>query len=172
MRLILLAMVVLTGCDVTEEDFEGRLVHVDVVTTSDDCVPRRFSGDGGLQFIGVRADGGTIFTLSNAAVYGPLNDGGVLESVIRQALPPVNIGRANVGQGEESCNGIFGDWLQTGDGLQLRQDFPGSTDCTTGPPWLPVSRCSVDRELVLTDVGTCRLACLRVTAGTDVVCDC
>lgn len=173
MRLILLAMAVLaTGCETVEEDFEGRLVQVEVVTASDDCRPKRFSGDAGLQFIGIRPDGGTVFTLSNAAVYGPLIDGGVLESIIRQALPPVNLGRANIGLGEPACDGLFGDWKEVGNELQVRQNFPGNTDCTTGPPWLPESRCDVERSLKLTDVGTCRLSCLRVTASTEVVCEC
>lgn len=175
MRLILLAMVVvLTGCEVPEEDFEGRLVQVTVISNRDECAPLRFSGDAGIQFFGTRPDGGTVFTMANAAVYGPIADGGVLESVIRQALPPVDLGRANVGQfGEESCKGLFLDWIDDGNGqLQLQQDFPGSIDCTTGPSWLPVKRCEVDRQYVLTDVGTCRSTCLRVTASTEVVCDC
>ncbi|MGV3623067.1 MAG: hypothetical protein ACO1OB_19770 [Archangium sp.] len=174
MRLILLTMLVaLTGCETVEEDFEGRLVQVEVITVSDDCTPARFSGDAGLQFIGTRPDGGTVFTLSNAAVYGPLIDGGVLEAVIRQALPPVNMGRSNVGQnGEVACDGIFGDWRQIDTELNLQQDFPGFTDCVTGPPWLPERRCTVERTLKMTDVGTCRISCLRVTASTEVVCEC
>lgn len=174
MRLILLALVVLVaGCETVDEDFEGRLVQIEVTSSADDCVPRRFTGDAGLHFIGVRPDGGTVFTLSNAAVYGPLIDGGVLESVIRQALPPVNMGRSNVGQnGEVACDGIFGDWREVGTELQLSQDFPGFTDCVTGPPWLPQRRCTAERSLKLTDVGTCRISCLRVTAGTEVVCEC
>ncbi len=165
-------MLVLAGCEVEDEDFEGRLVHVEIVSTSDDCSPRRMSGDAGLQFIGTRADGGTLFTISQEAVYGPLIDGGALESVIRQALPPLNLGRANIGIGEESCNGIFGDWVELGSTLQLRQDIPGSMNCVTGPLWLPTTRCSTDRTFTLTDVGTCRLSCIQVTASAEVVCDC
>lgn len=175
MRLIflaVLAVVATTGCDEPEEDFEGRLVMVDVTAVADDCTPKRFVGDAGVQFIGVRGDGGTVFTLSQQAVYGPIADGGVLESVVRQALPPVDLGRANIGEGEEACNGIFLNWTQVADELNLVQQLPGSLTCTTGPSWLPVNECNVERHVKLTDVGTCRFSCVRVSAALEISCEC
>lgn len=172
--LLLTSWVVLAGCQPQEaENITGRLVHVDVVNTYDDCTPARYVGDGGLQFIGTLSDGTIVFTMSQLAVFGPNNDGGTnITSVTRHQIPITNKGKGNAGLGETACDGVFTDWSTDGGSLTLKQYLPGNDDCTTGPKWLPNLRCTSHRDFELTDVGTCQLSCIQLTASNDVVCGC
>ncbi len=167
--LLLLSM----ACETVEEDFVGRLVAVQVSSIRDDCRPTRFTGDGGVQFIGRRSDGGVAFTMARQAVYGPLPDGGELDSVSRHGIPVQRGGYGNAGEGEAECQGIFNEWtLLDDDTLSLYQELPGATACENGPLWLPAAACATDRTFSLTQTGECRLSCVRLTASGSVTCDC
>ena len=121
---LLIPLLFLAGCvDTTEDNLSGKLVRVEVVTSSDDCLPARFSGDAGLQFFGEREDGGVAFTMGQNAQYGPAPDGGLVQSVQQQLLPPANNGRAVVGR-ESGCEGSFSAWERGDAGLNLAQDLP------------------------------------------------
>ena len=169
---LLIALLFLAGCvDATEDNLTGKLVRVEVVTVSDGCSPARFSGDAGLQFFGVRDDGGVAFTMGQNAQYGPAPDGGVVQSVAQQLLPPANGGRAVVGN-EAGCDGLFSNWALTDAGLDLAQDLPGVDTCPSGPVWLPLKACSSSRSYLFTEVGTCELRCVRISTSGEIECRC
>jgi len=172
--LLLTSLVVFAGCQPQEaENITGRLVHVEIVSTYDECTPRRYVGDGGTQFIGTLKDGSLLFTEAQLSVFGPLNDGGTdMISITRHVIPVANNGKGNVGIGEDECGGVLNAWSTDGGSLTLEQYLPGSDECTTGPLWLPISRCTAHRDFVLTDVGTCPLTCLQITAANDAICGC
>jgi hypothetical protein len=168
----LLSFVLLAGCEEPEENLDGKLVQVQVVSVSSDCVPARFVGDAGVQFFAERADGGLVFTMGQQAQYGPVIDGGVLQGAQRQVVPPTDLGRAAVGNGE-GCVGSFSDWKRTMNGVQLQQEWPGADTCPTGPIWLPTKACATTRVFNFTEVGTCQQRCVRIspTSG-EVECSC
>lgn len=169
-RLLLLTL--LAGCvDATEENLWGSLVRVDVVTTADTCTLPRFTGDAGVQFFGQRPDGGFVFTIAQQAQFGPTWDGGSLESVQRQLIPAPNNGRATVGS-ESGCEGSFSAWERTDAGLKLSQGWPGQDTCASGPVWLPTKPCDSTREYRFTEVGSCQLRCVVISAKGEVTCDC
>jgi hypothetical protein len=169
---LLIPLFLLAGCvDATEDDLPGKLVQVEVITTSEDCRPTRFAGDAGVQFFGERADGGLVFTMGQQAQFGPMLDGGSLESVQRQLVPAPNGGRATVGT-EARCEGSFSAWERTTEGLQLSQEWPGADACLSGPVWLPFTACASTRRYVFTEVGTCQLRCVRISSRGEVDCVC
>lgn len=169
---LLIPLLLLAGCvDATEEDLPGKLVRVEVLTSADACRPARFSGDAGVQFFGERPDGGLVFTMGQQAQFGPTPDGGSLESVQRQLIPAPNAGRATVGD-EPGCEGSFSAWERTSDGLSLSQEWPGQDTCPSGPVWLPFKACTSTRGYVFTEVGTCQLRCVRISARGEVDCTC
>ncbi len=172
--LLLTSLVVLAGCQPQEaENITGRMVHIDIVSTYDDCTPQRYVGDGGTQFIGTLKDGTLIFTQAQLSVFGPLNDGGTnMISITRHVIPVENKGKGNVGVGEAECDGVLNAWSTDGGSLRVDQFLPGADECTTGPLWLPESRCTAHRDFVLTDVGTCSLSCLQFTPANDAICGC
>ncbi len=178
MRRLLLPLLLLTSCEEDlEPDIEGRLVAVEVVTERDTCVPQRHQGDGGVQFIGLRADGGVVFTMARNAAFGPLPDGTTFDSVSRHSIPVDRGGWGNAAEGDV-CAGIFHEWTLVDDNtLTLFQDLPSTRVCTSGPVWLPKaedggSRCETAREYRLTDVGTCKLSCVKFGVSGDVTCEC
>ncbi|MFO0600400.1 MAG: hypothetical protein U0228_34145 [Myxococcaceae bacterium] len=164
--------VVLLGCEPTTERLPGHLALVEVVTTSDDCSPRRFSGDAGQQFFGVRDDGGVVFTISQLAQYGPARDGGVLEGSGRQAIPVIAPVNMSVAAGD-ACVGRFGSWVLDGPtSLTITQTWPGISDCTAGPTWLPAAPCTSVRTFSFTALSDCRLECVTLSASLEVSCSC
>ena len=174
MRAFALSFLLIAGCDEHEENLDGVLVQVEVISVSNDCNPARFVGDAGVQFFAERPDGGLVFTMNQQAQYGPPVDGGVLPSAQRQVVPPVDLGRASVGDGQ-GCIGSFSDWKRTRTtrGVELQQEWPGADTCPTGPTWLPRKACATTRLYNFTEVGTCQLRCVRIsqTSG-EVECSC
>ncbi len=171
MRILLAVGLLLLSCDAVEEDLPGKLVRVEVTTQSTDCIPARFSGDAGVQFVGERDDGGLVFTMGQNVQYGPTIDGGALESVQRQLVPSPNNGDATVGEGD-GCAGSFSAWERTVDGVSLSQTWPGATTCPSGPIWLPSKACTSTRLYTFTEVGTCQLRCVRISTSGEVDCSC
>lgn len=163
-----LVLLTMLGCELPEKDLAGSLVRVTVEAgLNDDCRPRRFSGDAGVQFFGVQDDGGAVFTLSRTAKYGPILDGGVLEG-----------GEAQVEHGERTlpenaCSGSYSDWVRVGDGrFDLRQSWVGADECPTGPWWLPERACVTERRFTFTELGPCQLRCVKYQLDGQVTCDC
>ena len=172
MRLPIFFLIVLAGCDAVEDDLPGKLVRVEVITQMDGCNPARFVGDAGVQFFGERADGGLVFTMSEQGQYGPIIDGGSLQSVQRQLVPAPNAGRAAVGDGA-GCEGSFSAWERTVGGVGVSQEWPGANTCPRGPVWLPLKACVSTRLYNFTEVGACQLRCVRITpASGEVSCAC
>jgi hypothetical protein len=168
----LLSLMLIAGCSEPEENLDGKLVLVEVVTVSSDCAPARFTGDAGVQFFAEREDGGLVFTMSQEAQYGPTVDGGVLPGNQRQVVPPPNLGVASVGPGE-GCTGSFSDWKRAASGLSLQQEWPGGDTCPTGPIWLPRKACATTRLYNFTEVGTCQQRCVRISPiSGEVECSC
>jgi hypothetical protein len=168
----LVPLFLLMACiDSTEDDLAGVLVRVDVVTVDDPCNLPRFTGDAGVQYFGERPSGQLVFTMSQQAQFGPLLDGGTLESVQRQVIPSPDAGRANVGEGT-GCEGSFSRWERTDGGLLLKQELPGVDSCEAGPRWLPFFGCTVTREFRFTEVGTCQLRCVQLSSKGEVDCGC
>lgn len=175
MRLTLVLSLLAVGCvgcvDTTADNLTGKLVRVEVVTSTDDCSPARFSGDAGLQFYGEREDGGVAFTMGQNAQYGPAPDGGVVQSVQQQLIPSPNNGRAVVGN-EAGCEGSFSAWELGLGGLHLTQDLPGFDVCPSGPVWLPLKACKSVRSYLFTEVGPCELRCVRISSAGEIECRC
>ena len=172
-------LVLLGGCDdPVEENVTGQLGRVTIVFADDGgCSPARLSGDAGLQFYGVRPDGGIVFTLPQNAVFGPLIDGGALESVQRQSVPAPGDGKSNVGATpdgtvDDDCEGIFTRWVPVDGGLSNAQEWPGLDKCETGPLWLPNRACVTTRTFLFEPVSACELKCVKVSAAQEVSCDC
>lgn len=158
------------GCvDSVSERLGGQLVIVEVLSHADTCLPSRASGDGGLQFFGVLADGGVLLTVSSQVQYGPLRSGGALESTRLLRVPALDDG---IPMGWESGCALTGTLTLTDGGFALEQTFPGVDECPSGPSWLPARRCTTSRELRLTPVGECRLDCVGLGASSEVSCDC
>lgn len=173
MRRLLPCFLLLVGCEgPTQDSVKGQLAQLELTRVSDDCVPRRRVGDAGLQFFAVRDDGGVAFTMSQDAQYGPLFDGGALESVQQQAIPVINGGQAQVGA-DGGCAGTFANWVLESPGvLRSLQKFPGEDTCPDGPEWLPKTACTVNRTFTFTGVSDCDSKCLKFTASNEVTCDC
>ena len=173
MRTLLpLALLLATAACVDEvaEDLAGELVQVEVLGLADGCDPARHLGDGGLQFHGVRPDGGVLLSLAATVQYGPLPDGGPLEGTALSQVPnPAAV--ATVGS-EADCQATVGLLVPTDGGIRLEQDLPGALTCPSGPLWLPRVRCGSARLLRLTPVRACHLRCVRLGASGDVGCDC
>ncbi len=172
MRNLLPLLLLLPACqDPIDENLAGKLVRVEVTSSLDECRPARFTGDAGVQFFGVRPDGGVVFTISQQAQFGPMVDGGVLESVQRQILPTPGNGRTNVASGD-ACVGTFSAWVQLDGGLENAQEWPGIKDCPAGPIWLPVEPCRSTRSFSMTELGDCQLRCVIISAAGEISCDC
>ena len=172
MRPSLLALLVVGSACVDEvrEDLAGQLVRVEVVPLAEGCAPARHLGDGGLQFLAVRADGGLLLSLSGTVQYGPLPDGGGLDGTTLVQVPnPAAV--ATLGA-EADCGATVGALFAEDAGIRLEQSFPGALDCPSGPLWLPGRRCGSARLLRLTPAGACHLRCVRLGASGDVACDC
>jgi hypothetical protein len=169
----LLFLLTLCGCEApVEDDVAGQLVQMTVSRVSDDCLPARVIGDAGVQFFGVRDDGGIAFTVGQETQFGPSLDGGVLESVQRQTIPFANGGRGTVGA-EAECVGTFSAWVfEPPATLRNVQTFPGVDKCISGPSWLPKSQCTVEREFTFTPISDCRSKCVTITAAGEVSCGC
>lgn len=166
-------VMLLTACEPIEDALPGKLAQLTVTTARDDCSPVRFTGDAGLQFFGVRPDGGVVFTISQRAQYSSArDDGGVVEGVQRQSAPFVGDGRSNAASGD-ACVGTFSAWRVDGDFvLRNAQEWPGLQDCTTGPAWLPRQPCTSERVFTFTPVSDCNLECVRLSASGEVSCEC
>lgn len=177
-RRLAIVLVLAAACsDPIEESVPGFLGRVTVTTAADDCSPPRFEGDGGVQFYGVRQDGGVVFTLSQDSIFGPLSDGGALESVQRQSFPSPGDGAANVGVTDDgsvdpACAGIFTRWVPIDGGFSNDQEIPGVNKCPSGPLWLPAKPCTTSRTFTFTPLSECDLKCLRVSASLEVTCEC
>jgi hypothetical protein len=159
------------GCvDATTEDLAGQLVRVEVSAAADDCRPVRSLGDGGVQFLGARADGTVLLSLAQTVQYGPLPDGGGLDGA---ALLQVPNPAASATLGLESgCDATVGLLSLNDAGVLLEQHLPGWAECPSGPLWLPATRCSSTRQLRFTPLGPCHLRCVHLSASSDVTCDC
>lgn len=159
---------ILAACsDPIEQNLAGKIVRFDVVAVSDTCIPARFVGDAGAQFFGQREDGAFLFTMSRNAQLGPNEDGGFVESVERQQVPPQN--------GVEplsACNAQLSSWTRTDAGFDLTQAFPGTKSCVNGPLWLPTKDCEVTRSYVITELGDCQLKCVKISVSGEVTCSC
>lgn len=167
-------LVLCVGCEPEGEDLPGHLALVSVSTRGDDCTPRRFSGDAGVQFFAVRSDGGAVFTMSQLAQFSSVeDDGGLVESVQRQTVPFPGNGTSGVGVGDQNCIGTFSAWAIDGENLlSLPQTWPGSSTCPSGPGWLPSNACSSDRLFTFTPISDCTLRCVRISASGEVTCGC
>jgi hypothetical protein len=170
---ILALAVWVIGCEPVEEDLPGHLAQLSVTTRVDDCVPARFTGDAGVQFFGLRADGGAVFTVSQLAQYSSnVDDGGLVESVQRQTAPFPGNGATSVGS-TDACSGTFSAWVLEGANLlSIRQTWPGRDACTTGPGWLPQSPCTSERVFTFTPSSECNVKCVRISAAGEVSCGC
>jgi hypothetical protein len=158
----------LSACsDPIEENLAGKLVQVEVVATSDTCLPARFVGDAGVQFFGQREDGGYLFTMSRNAQLGPNEDGGFVESVDRQQVPPQN-DLAPL----SACNAQLSNWTRSDAGFDLSQAFPGVKSCVNGPLWLPSKDCESNRSFLMTELGDCQLKCVHLSVSGEVTCSC
>lgn len=173
MRRHLLLLAALTACEApVEDDVAGHLVQLSVSRVSDDCLPARDVGDAGVQFFAVRDDGGVAFTVAQQTQFGPMIDGGLLESVQRQAIPATNGGKSTVGA-EAECAGTFSAWVfEPPSTLRNVQSFPGFDKCVSGPSWLPKTACTVERLFTFTAISECRSKCVTITAAGEVSCGC
>jgi hypothetical protein len=166
--LIPLLVLGLAGCnDPIEESLPGKLVQVQVIGVSDDCVPARFVGDAGVQFFGQRADGSFLFTMARQAQFGPTEDGGVVESVERQQVPP-----QNGLEPQSACGALLSNWTRADAGFDLVQEFPGVKDCVNGPLWIPTKACTAQRSFVMTELSDCDLKCVQLSVRGEVSCGC
>ncbi|MFT3708331.1 MAG: hypothetical protein QM817_11820 [Archangium sp.] len=173
LRFFPLVLVVCLGCE-TQEDLPGHLALLSVSTQGDDCTPRRFSGDAGIQFFAVRPDGGAVFTVSQLAQFSSVDDdGGLVESVQRQSVPFPGEGSWAVGNGDQNCVGTFAAWaINSENMLTLPQSWPGLSACPSGPEWIPQDPCVSNRFFTFTPVSECNLRCVRISALGEVTCGC
>ncbi len=168
MRPLLWLVLVFPAChDPIEEDLAGKLVRFEVISSSDDCSPLRFTGDAGTQFFGIREDGGVVFTIARQAKYGPRVDGGVLEEVERQLVPSLDATLPDY-----TCAGKYSNWERTDAGFDLFQEWGGADSCPGGPLWLPRAACSSKRSYLMTELGDCQLRCVQLTVTGEVTCSC
>lgn len=171
MRVAPLLFLTLAGCPAVTEDVPGRLYAATVVTLVDSCTPQRTEGDAGVLWLGTRADGGLALALVDQVKYGPTRDGGVLTGISREWIPPAD-DKARFGDGGVLCTGTLSRWRFDADGgLELSQEWPGFTDCLTGPDYLPNRRCFVTRRLTLEPREACPQRCV-VLSNDGAACDC
>ncbi len=171
MRPLLALLLVVTACVEPAEDPVGAITPLAVELVADNCVPARPSGDGGLQFFAVLRDGGFAFTVSQQLQFGPLRDGGVLESVQRQNFPTEASSTVAVGPGP-GCQGTLTRWLAVDGGLELAQLWPSAESCPEGPAWLPQRACSTTRRYRFGEGEACPSSCVRISEAPEVRCDC
>lgn len=166
-----LALAALPACPTVEgEDLPGHLCQVTVETLQDGCSPQRASGDGGVQWLGVRPDGGVSFTIFDQVKFGPLRDGTPLAGVSRDVAPPNDGGFAQFGAGAE-CRALVSGWELVDGGLTLSQEWPGIDLCVSGPSYLPAKGCVAVRRLVFTPIRECPQRCV-VLSNDGASCDC
>jgi hypothetical protein len=169
--LLILLLAALPGCPTTQgEDLPGQLVLVTVETVQDSCEPPRAEGDGGVQWAAARPDGGVVFTVLDQVKYGPLRDGGVLEGLSREQVPPLDGGRTELGAGD-GCRALIAGWSIIDGGLELSQQWPGVDVCPAAPGYAPRASCAVVRRLWFTPLRDCPERCVRLSAG-GASCDC
>ncbi|MFZ5439584.1 MAG: hypothetical protein ACOZQL_06230 [Myxococcota bacterium] len=164
-------LLVLTACQPQESNVLGSLVLVTVERgLNDDCSPRRFAGDAGVQFFAVQEDGGALFTLSRHAKYGPTIDGGVLEGV----EPQIENGPASLP--DYACSGSYSEWVRVAGSatvkFDLRQAWIGADSCPEGPWWLPTQQCNTERRFTFTELRPCESRCVKYQLNGEVTCDC
>jgi hypothetical protein len=167
----LVLVVLLAACDERTDDPPGAIGPVLVEVLSDDCIPARLGGDGGLQFLGTREDGGLSFTVSQQVQFGPLRDGGSLLSVQRQTLPAPNGGVLQVEEAP-GCEGTLALWRQVDGGLELAQRWPSVETCPLGPGWLPERACSTVRRFSFGPGSPCPSSCVEISPSPEVRCAC
>lgn len=171
MRPALLFVFALAGCPAVSEDVPGRLYAATVVTLVDSCTPQRTEGDAGVLWLGTRDDGGLALTVVDQVKYGPARDGGVLSGISRELIPPAD-DKARFGDGGVQCTGTLARWRFEADGgLELSQEWPGFSDCTTGPDYLPHRRCFVTRRFTLEPREECPQRCV-VLSNEGAACEC
>lgn len=170
--LFLAALLALPACPTTEgEDLPGQLCQVSVETVMDSCAPPRAVGDGGVQWLGERADGGLVFTIFDSVEFGPLRDGGVMLGISRVQAPTAGGGRINFGDGGVDCDGTFVVSPDADGGIGLSQVWPGLDRCPGGPAYLPDAGCVSLRRMIFTPIRDCPQRC--VTLSNDgAACDC
>jgi len=164
---------------VTTQDVKGSLVEVSVAPVTDDCVPARYTGDGGIQFYGVQASGKPVVSSSYEAFWGPSRtDGGIIVPGSRQDF--LIDQEVNLAQGLDAariCGRLFYTWSSPAEGppwvMQLNQRWEAiDLGCSSPGAQLPLTACSSTRLFTFTPVSDCALACVKVTGASDVSCDC
>ncbi|GMU60603.1 MAG: hypothetical protein AMXMBFR34_23660 [Myxococcaceae bacterium] len=166
----LLFLVSLSACPTVSDDLPGYLCQVTVEELQDGCAPRRTTGAGGVQWLGVREDGGLAFTVADQVKYGPTRSGEVLIGVSRDQVPPLDGGIVQLGP-EAACRGLLGGWIALDGGLQLNQQWPGLDVCPGAPVYAPQTSCVAVRQLIFTPIRECPQRCV-VLAGDGADCDC
>ena len=163
------------------QDVNGSLAKVTVSGVDDDCVPPRYLGDGGTQFFGFQSTGKPVVSSSYDAFWGPARvDGGVIAPGSRQDF--VINQEVNLTQGTDStriCGRVFYTWSSPAEGsgppwvMTLNQRWEAiDLGCSAPGAQVPLTACTSTRTFTFTPVSECALECVRVSAASDVTCDC
>ncbi|MEW5737339.1 MAG: hypothetical protein AB1938_00345 [Myxococcota bacterium] len=158
------------ACPTVDDDLPGYLCQVTVEAIQDTCSPQRFVGDGGVQWLGIRDDGGLAFSVLDQVKYGPTRGGEALAGVTRETLPPFDGGMAQFGA-DDACRALVGGWVALDGGLQLNQQWPGIDNCPSAPAYVPNKACVAVRFLRFEPIGECPQRCVVLT-NVGASCDC
>jgi len=167
----LCSLLVLSACPTTEgEDLPGALCQVTVETVQDSCSPQRRIGDGGVQWMARREDGGLAFTVLDDVKFGPTRTGEALAGVSRDQVPPADGGTAQFGS-DPLCKALVAGWKIIDGGLELTQQWPGFDACPSAPNYVPAMGCIAVRRLWFEPFAECAQRCV-VLSNDGARCEC